>query len=187
MPPFPPVQLIFVEIIDFRLSSSVTLSLRRSLSDRLERGLSLELPSRRTTFAVAYHQPGHSLAMGRLWFDRGYLEALYARHWAQYWTIQATASIPRPLPLGALGITTSPALGGGPAQMRLQAEHASTRQSLVYSYASLGRTVGFQFCRRITEDPAFWLGTEVYYAASEVSGGCTIIPNYHKSSNLISL
>lgn len=126
-------------------------------------------------FTVAYHQPGHSIALGRLWLDRGNLEALYARHWAQRWTAQATASIARPPPLSTSFGTVSSTLNSGPAQLRLQVEHASSRQSLVYSYVSLGRTVGLQFCRRLTRDPVLWTGTEVYYAIGEASGGCTMM------------
>lgn len=161
-----------VDVIDFGLPSSLALSLQRALSDRLQRGLSLELPSRRVAFAVAYHQPGHSLALGRLWLDRGHLEALYVRRWAQGWMAQAATSIARPPPLGALG-AAGPALGGTVSQLRLQAEHASARQSLACSYVSLGSAAGLQFCRRVTKGPTLWLGTEAYYAASETSGGCT--------------
>lgn len=162
-------------MIDFSLSSSLALSLWTSLSDRLHRGLSLELPSRRVAFTVAYNQPGHSIALGRLWLDRGNLEALYARRWTQRWTAQATASIARPPPLSSTVGAAGSTFIGGPAQLRLQMEHASSRQSLVYSYVSLGRTAGLQFCRRLTSDPILWAGTEVYYAIGEASGGCITI------------
>lgn len=128
----------------------------RHVSSQLDRGVSLELPSKRVALC-ALHESPRSLMLGRVWLDSGSLEALYLGRARGSWLLCAMASVEKSSIL--LGTST----------LFLTAAKKTPSASTAWSFNTAGAVLGCQHLHRIS-GRAF-LGAEIYYAGGEKSGG----------------
>jgi hypothetical protein len=134
-------------------------SVSRTLSGQLERGISLELPTRRISLRALYSSPDlASLSLGRYWIDSGSLDAIHIRRLAFPWVFSAAANILRPPISGS--------------QMRLALSRQDIRSSTTFCYSTKGNVAGCQYLRTLTKN--FQVGGELYYTGAENSGGLSI-------------
>ncbi len=145
----------------------------RRLSNCLERGISLQLPSRRASVAAIYEQPKELFALGRYWTDNGLLEMAYAQvlpFRGMLLKIAACLGRPPSLPHPMASIINA-SIETSHRPCRSQQQRSSSSSSTRLSFSSAGNLFGWQHLHCIWHR-RLWVGTEIYYGGTENSGGC---------------
>lgn len=176
MPPYPPAKCrlglleFALEILDVPLAPGLTLGLVKILSPQLERGLYITQSPLRSLHLRLASRSERTLSLGRLWTDRGLLEAVHLRRFG---------SATHPWLLKLAGTVTRPP--SSIARLRLFLGRRSERSSFAWSFASPGEIVGVSYLRKLGRT-GLAVGGEIYYTEGENSGGRKIDRRSHREN-----